>query len=96
MRTSILLMILAVLISCKEIDRVPDRQGHAAHPQAAVAPGGPMASPSEHAYVVQDGDSLETISKKSGVDALWILRRNDLKVSEIKPGVRIILPDGVR
>ena len=46
-------------------------------------------------YTVKDGDSLESISEKYKADAQRVVTYNDLELSEVKNGQKLILPDGI-
>lgn len=46
-------------------------------------------------YTVKEGDKLETIAEKYKADAARITSKNDLELTGLKPGQRIVLPDGV-
>lgn len=45
-----------------------------------------------YAYVVKEGESMQTIVDKTGVDACDIIKINQLKDILLKPGITIMLP----
>ena len=46
-------------------------------------------------YTVKEGDTLQAIAEKYKADAARITSKNDLELTGLKPGQRIVLPDGV-
>lgn len=45
-------------------------------------------------YVVKSGDTIDSIANKYRADSSSIVTFNDLEISGIKPGLKIIIPDG--
>lgn len=46
-------------------------------------------------YTVKDGDTTASLASKYGTDAARIVSYNDLEVSGLKPGIRIVIPGGI-
>lgn len=46
-------------------------------------------------HTVKDGDTLESISQKYKADTQRVITYNDLELSEVKSGQKLILPDGI-
>lgn len=63
----------------------------------AVTPGADMLIPTVDGviYVTKDGDTLDTIAQKYQSDKARIVSKNDLELSGIVVGQRIVLPGGV-